>query len=51
LNYKIDALTWGIKASSKRKLEIDKLFETPLLDQNEIDQKTSSTHHPEFNQC
>lgn len=28
-NFKIEALTWGIKASSKRKLEIDRLYLSP----------------------
>ena len=34
VNFKLDNLTWGIKASSKRKLEIDKLYESKFLDPN-----------------
>lgn len=28
-NYKLETLSWGIKASSKRKLEIDRLYLSP----------------------
>jgi hypothetical protein len=29
LNFKLETISWGIKASSKRKIEIDKLYLTP----------------------
>ncbi|KRW98290.1 hypothetical protein PPERSA_01728 [Pseudocohnilembus persalinus] len=33
-NFKLETLSWGIKASSKRKLEIDRLYLAPEREQN-----------------
>lgn len=35
-NYKLETLTWGIKASSKRKLEIDRLYLSPEREESNV---------------